>query len=57
VLIGQIETEGGVVGWGEATCEGHTESVQGSLDDMARRLVGWDAMNIEDVSRRPFNRL
>lgn len=46
----QVETEGGVVGWGEGTLEGHTESVQGSLDDIGRRIIGWDAMNIEDVS-------
>ena len=34
---GQIETEGGVVGWGEGTLEGHTEAVQGSLKDIERR--------------------
>lgn len=33
----QIETEGGVVGWGEGTLEGHTEAVQGSLRDIERR--------------------
>ncbi|ORX35417.1 putative mandelate racemase/muconate lactonizing enzyme [Kockovaella imperatae] len=48
-LFVRIETEGGVVGWGEGTLEGHTESVQGSLRDIARRLEGWDAMNIEDI--------
>jgi galactonate dehydratase len=36
-LFVRIETEGGVVGWGEATLEGHTEAVQGSLKDIARR--------------------
>jgi galactonate dehydratase len=36
-LFVRIETEGGVVGWGEATLEGHTEAVQGSLRDIARR--------------------
>jgi galactonate dehydratase len=35
-LFVRIETEG-VVGWGEATLEGHTEAVQGSLKDIARR--------------------
>lgn len=38
-LFVRIETEGGVVGWGEATLEGHTEAVQGSLRDIARRCV------------------
>jgi galactonate dehydratase len=36
-LFVRVETEGGVVGWGEGTLEGHTEAVQGSLDDIARR--------------------
>ena len=36
-LFVRIETEGGVAGWGEATLEGHTEAVQGSLKDIARR--------------------
>lgn len=48
-LFVRIETEGGVVGWGEATLEGHTEAVQGSLKDITTRLIGWDAMNIEEV--------
>lgn len=48
-LFVRIETVGGVVGWGEATLEGHTEAVAGSLVDIARRLEGWDAMNIEEV--------
>lgn len=36
-LFVRIETEGGVVGWGEGTLEGHTEAVQGSLKDISRR--------------------
>ncbi|KAL1413429.1 hypothetical protein Q8F55_001196 [Vanrija albida] len=48
-LFVRIETEGGVVGWGEGTLEGHTEAVQGSLKDVSRRIIGWDAMNIEDI--------
>ncbi|WVQ66888.1 hypothetical protein V866_001829 [Kwoniella sp. B9012] len=48
-LFVRVETEGGVVGWGEGTLEGHTEAVQGSLKDITRRLVGWDAMNIEEI--------
>lgn len=49
-LFVRIETVGGVVGWGEGTLEGHTEAVQGSITEITRRLVGWDAMNIEEVS-------
>lgn len=64
-LFVRVETEGGVVGWGEGTLEGHTEAVQGSMKDIARRwvygcplqtyvltmcrLIGWDAMNIEEI--------
>lgn len=33
----RVETAGGVVGWGEATLEGHSEAVEGSLKDIARR--------------------
>lgn len=36
-LFVRVETEGGVVGWGEGTLEGHTEAVQGSLKDITRR--------------------
>lgn len=35
----RVETTGGVVGWGEATLEGHSEAVEGSLKDIARRYV------------------
>lgn len=38
-LFVRVETEGGVVGWGEGTLEGHTEAVQGSMKDIARRWV------------------
>ncbi|GMK59289.1 hypothetical protein CspeluHIS016_0703040 [Cutaneotrichosporon spelunceum] len=48
-LFVRVETVGGVVGWGEGTLEGHSEAVQGALADIARRLVGWDAMHIEDI--------
>lgn len=48
-LFVRVETEGGVVGWGEGTLEGHTEAVQGSLKDIGRRLIGWDAMSIEEI--------
>ncbi|GFZ42318.1 hypothetical protein JCM24511_00033 [Saitozyma sp. JCM 24511] len=37
----RVETAGGVVGWGEATLEGHRL--------IRISLVGWDAMNIEDI--------
>lgn len=30
-------------GWGEATLEGHTEAVEGTLDELIARLVGYEA--------------
>jgi hypothetical protein len=36
-LFVRVETEGGVVGWGEGTLEGHTEAVAASLKDIGRR--------------------
>ena len=30
-------------GWGEATLEGHTEAVEGTLDGLIKRFVGYEA--------------
>ena len=40
-LFVRVETSSGIVGWGEATLEGHTEAVEGTIKDLARRFVGW----------------
>ncbi|KAJ7763049.1 enolase C-terminal domain-like protein [Mycena metata] len=48
-LFVRVETEKGVVGWGEATLEGHTEAVEGAFADLRERFVGWDSANIEDI--------
>ncbi|KAJ7880800.1 enolase C-terminal domain-like protein [Mycena olivaceomarginata] len=48
-LFVRIETEKGIVGWGEATLEGHTEAVEGAFVDLRERFVGWDSANIEDI--------
>lgn len=42
------DTEG-YFGWGEATLEGHTEAVEGTLDGFAKRFVGLEAENIEHI--------
>ena len=47
-LFGRVETQGGVVGWGEATCEGRSETVRTAVDQLAELLVGRDALRIED---------
>ena len=36
-LFIRVETETGVVGWGEGTLEGHTDAIEGSLMDIGRR--------------------
>ncbi|KAJ7100944.1 muconate lactonizing enzyme, N-terminal domain protein [Mycena belliarum] len=48
-LFVRVETEKGIVGWGEATLEGHTEAVEGSFADLRERFVAWDSANIEDI--------
>lgn len=42
-LFVRIEDEAGSVGWGEATLEGHTEAVEGALDEMFERVRGMEA--------------
>lgn len=42
-LFVKITDEGGQVGWGEASLEGHTEAVEGCLDAFRDRFVGMDA--------------
>lgn len=34
-------------GWGEATLEGHTEAIEGTLDGFITRFVGHEADDIE----------
>ncbi|KAF7292112.1 Enolase C-terminal domain-like protein [Mycena indigotica] len=48
-LFVRVETESGVVGWGEATLEGHTEAVEGVFTDLRERFIGWDSAAIEDI--------
>jgi galactonate dehydratase len=33
----------GNYGWGEASLEGHTEAVEGALDEFKSRFIGWEA--------------
>ncbi|KZW04220.1 enolase C-terminal domain-like protein [Exidia glandulosa HHB12029] len=48
-LFVRIETAQGIVGWGEATLEGHTEAVEGALQDLSERLLGRNPNQIEDA--------
>jgi len=44
-----VETSDGIVGWGEATLEGHTEAVEGAFLDVAERFIGQSPDNITDI--------
>ncbi|GHG43288.1 galactonate dehydratase [Sinomonas cellulolyticus] len=47
-LFVRVETDAGVVGWGEATCEGRSETVRTAVDQLAELLIGQDPLRIED---------
>jgi galactonate dehydratase len=47
-LFVRVETNSGIVGWGEATCEGRSETVRAAVDQLAELLIGRDALRIED---------
>ena len=38
----RIETDDGLVGWGEASLEGHGEAVIGAMEHVRDRLIGAD---------------
>jgi galactonate dehydratase len=42
-LFVKITDEDGRVGWGEATLEGHTQTVEGCIDAWSERLLGFEA--------------
>lgn len=45
----RVETDQGVVGWGEATLEGHNEAVEGAYAALRDRAIGAEADRIEDI--------
>ncbi|TDD21144.1 galactonate dehydratase [Nonomuraea diastatica] len=47
-LFVRVETGSGIVGWGEATCEGRSETVRVAVHQLAELLIGRDALRIED---------
>ncbi|HVX45563.1 MAG TPA: galactonate dehydratase [Mycobacteriales bacterium] len=44
----RIETDEGVVGWGEPIVEGRAESVRATVEQMSELLIGADPLRIED---------
>ncbi len=47
-LFVRVETDDGIVGWGEATCEGRSETVRTAVQQLSEVLIGADALRIED---------
>jgi galactonate dehydratase len=47
-LFVRVETDDGVVGWGEPIVEGRAEAVAAVVETLAERLIGADASRIED---------
>jgi galactonate dehydratase len=43
----KIETDAGIVGWGEPTLEGRTQTVEMAVREMMRELIGRDPRRIE----------
>ena len=41
-LFVKVCSDDGQYGWGEATLEGHTEAVEGALEELKIRFVGYD---------------
>ena len=54
-LFVRIETSDGVVGWGEATCGGRSETVATAVGQLAELLIGADPSRIEDHHRTLSN--
>jgi galactonate dehydratase len=48
-LFVRVETRDGIVGWGEASLEGHVEAVEGAFESLRDRFLGADAGQIEDI--------
>lgn len=47
-LFLKIETDEGLVGWGEPVIEGRAATVKTAVDELMENLIGKDPMNIED---------
>ncbi|MET4783193.1 galactonate dehydratase [Glaciihabitans sp. UYNi722] len=47
-LFLKIETDEGVVGWGEPVVEGRAQTVESAIDELSDYLIGMDPLRIED---------
>ncbi|KAI0760516.1 enolase C-terminal domain-like protein [Fomes fomentarius] len=53
-LFVRVETEQGLIGWGEGTLEGHTEAIEGAFKDLAERFIGWDPDQIQNIWQHAY---
>ncbi len=47
-LFLKIETDEGIIGWGEPVIEGKAATVKAAVDELMEYLIGKDPMHIED---------
>ncbi|MCO5310597.1 MAG: galactonate dehydratase [Austwickia sp.] len=47
-LFVRLETDDGIVGWGEATCEGRSATVATAVAELSELIIGAPALRIED---------
>lgn len=47
-LFVRVETDSGIVGWGEPVVEGRSETVRTAVDQLSELLIGQDPLRIED---------
>ena len=50
----RIETDTGLVGWGEPVLEGRTQTVMAAVEEMKEELIGRDPLNIEKIWTRLY---
>lgn len=48
-LFLKVETDAGIVGWGEPVLEGHAETLATKIEEYAEFLIGRDPLLIEDI--------
>lgn len=53
-LLLKMQTDGGLVGWGEPTLEGRTQTVEAAVREMSRVLLGEDPRRIEHLWQRMY---
>lgn len=53
-LMVKIETDEGIVGWGEGVLEGHAETMAAKFSELESFLIGTDPLRIEDTWQKIY---